>query len=93
MIKRRGNTQATPSAQAPKVDEKAIERFGEGADNYKRSNLDPAAKHNFKSLSVGFNEYEYNLLTELSKKTNRSMLNILRVGMIEMAEKEGLLEK
>jgi len=59
---------------------------GEQPENNKV--LDKDAPRDFKSIRVSFNEYEYGVLDQLSKKLNRSKLNLIRHAILMLAESE-----
>lgn len=68
-----------------------IEAFASGADKlpneiHQNSELDPNASRNFKAIRVPFNEFEYQLLAEASKKSGRSMLNFIRQSIVSAAQ-------
>ena len=49
--------------------------------------LDPNAVRNFKTISIHFNEYEYERLKSVAKLTRRSLNGVLREGIfIQAAE-------
>ncbi|WP_061800030.1 hypothetical protein [Serratia ficaria] len=74
MVKRREPT-VTPGAV-----EKRIEEFAAAADHVVTSPkpIDSEAPRDYKAIRVPFNQYEYELLEKLCKKTNRSKLNMIR---------------
>lgn len=71
--------------------EEQIEAFASGSDpaspvRKQKASPDPdspQAPHNYCSINLGLNQYEKNLLDELSKSTGRSRLNVLRAALIE----------
>ena len=92
MIKPRKSAKAT---EVKDLDlERRIEAFaskadlvpGEQPENNKV--LDKDAQRDFKSIRVSFNEYEYGVLDQLSKKLNRSKLNLIRHAILMLAESE-----
>lgn len=78
------------SNKQPTVDQ--IEAFTSAADGgyeekpAKKNDLDPNAPRNFKEVRVPFNEYEFNKLEELKRKTGRSRNNLLRWAILKIAE-------
>lgn len=74
MVKRREPT-VTPGAV-----EKRIEEFAAAADHVVTppKQTDSEAPRDYKAIRVPFNQYEYELLEKLCKKTNRSKLNMIR---------------
>lgn len=82
MIKRR-----TPTEQPITSDlAKDISAFGEGATQSKlnENGPDPHAKRDFKAITVPFNEYEFNKLEELARRTGRTKLNLIRWAILKM---------
>jgi len=75
-----------PKRRTPKktIEEK-INAFAAGADQ-NTEYLNPNAPRRYKTISVPFNEYEYRLLEEGIKKTNRTKLNFIRWAMLEMSK-------
>ena len=62
----------------------AVARFGKEAE-VKGPLKNPHAPHNFKSVRLPFNEYEWDILEEGCAITGRSKLNLLREALIESA--------
>ena len=66
-----------------------IEVFAAGADGG-AENTRPAINTNairdFKAIRVPFNEYEYNLLEDVAKKTGRTKLNVIRWAILKLHE-------
>lgn len=84
MINRRTDARTLSSDQA-----QAIESFGADADVVAASSdLDPAAKRDFKRITVPLNEYEYRALEALARTTGRTKLNALRWAVLELLENE-----
>ncbi len=90
MIKRR----EVKSAKSEPTPEE-IEAFASGSDSDStveqqkaggKLALDPNAKRDFKAIRVPFNEYEYIKLKEVANKTGRTKLNVLRWGILKLAE-------
>jgi len=77
MVKRR-----TPNIQQPQI-EKKIEDFASGADRLSTEvvSLNSEAPRDYKAIRIPFNQYEYQLLEKLCKKTNRSKLNMMRYAL------------
>lgn len=91
MIKRREPAKA-PKATDPEL-ERRIEEFASKADLIPDEIttgkvLDKDSPRDFKSIRVSFNEYEYGVLDQLSKKLNRSKLNLIRHAILMLAESE-----
>ncbi len=92
MIKPRKSAKATEVKDLEL--ERRIEAFASKADlvpGEKPENnkvLDKDAQRDFKSIRVSFNEYEYGVLDQLSKKLNRSKLNLIRHAILMLAESE-----
>ncbi|HAW0781295.1 TPA: hypothetical protein JLK32_003149 [Escherichia coli] len=92
MIKPRKSAKATEVKDLEL--ERRIEAFaskadlvpGEQPENNKV--LDKDTPRDFKSIRVSFNEYEYGVLDQLSKKLNRSKLNLIRHAILMLAESE-----
>lgn len=74
MVKRR-----EPTVIAGSV-EKRIEAFAAAADHVVTQPMqtNSEAPRDYKAIRVPFNQYEYELLEKLCKKTNRSKLNMIR---------------
>lgn len=73
---------STPSAAQ-------VEAFASGADQQPAAaKPDPDATHDFKGIRVGFNEYEYRILEEASRRTGRSKLNFIRHAVLSMAKQQ-----
>jgi hypothetical protein len=75
MVKRR-----EPTVIAGSV-EKRIEEFAAAADHVVTQPMqkpNSEAPRDYKAIRVPFNQYEYELLEKLCKKTNRSKLNMIR---------------
>jgi predicted transcriptional regulator len=88
MVKRREPpvTATTTTATA-----EAIEAFAAGADGGKhqtKPDLDPNANRDYKAIRVPFNQYEFEKLEELAKKTGRTKLNVIRWAILKMAEEQ-----
>lgn len=86
MVKRREPKPASSSQPT----QSQIEAFASEADGGAKikKELDPHAKHDFKGIRVPFNEYEYSKLVELSAKTGRAKLNVIRWAILKLAEDE-----
>lgn len=63
--------------------EKRIEEFAAAADHVITPivQTDSEAPRDYKAIRVPFNQYEYELLEKLSRKTNRSKLNMIRYAL------------
>lgn len=88
MVKRREPPVATNS-KIPTAE--AIEAFASGADGGQqvvRQLLDPSANRDFKAIRVPFNQYEFEKLEELAKKTGRTKLNAIRWAILKMNENQ-----
>ncbi|POG21175.1 hypothetical protein C2855_21670 [Aeromonas bestiarum] len=88
MVKRREPAHTLKNTQKP-TDEQ-IEAFAAKADggtlkNNVYTHLNPSAKRDFKGIRVPLNEYEYKKLTELSEKTGRTKLNVIRFAILKLA--------
>ena len=69
----------------------AIEAFAAGADGGAPTlpqHLSPSAKKDFKAIRVPFNQYEFQKLEELARKTGRTKLNAIRWAILKLAEDE-----
>ncbi len=91
MIKRRESVNAQ-AVKDPEL-ERRIEEFAIKADlvpgvEAATQTPDKDAPRDFKSIRVSFNEYEYGVLDDLSKKLNRSKLNLIRHAILMLAESE-----
>ena len=67
--------------------DKAIEQFGNQADGA-TPQLDPNAKHDFKSIRVSFNEFEYEKLVKAAELSGRSKVNFIRYAMLKIGAEE-----
>ncbi len=87
MVKRREPPVAAPT-KAPTAE--AIEAFAAGADGGQQQtpDLDPNANRDYKAIRVPFNQYEFEKLEELAKKTGRTKLNVIRWAILKMAENQ-----
>ncbi|HGJ5868558.1 MULTISPECIES: hypothetical protein [Arsenophonus] len=67
----------------PNSVEKKIEEFASAADQMikQKNELNSEARRDYKALRVPFNQYEYELLERLCKKTKRSKLNMIRYAL------------
>jgi hypothetical protein len=84
MVKRR----EPPVTKAPTAE--AIEAFAAGADGGQQHtpDLDQNANRDYKAIRVPFNQYEFEKLEELAKKTGRTKLNVIRWAILKMAENQ-----
>jgi hypothetical protein len=88
MVKRRV-LKANLSAIKPEPTAKQIEAFAAGVDEYKTETtiiLDQNAPRKFKTISVPFNEYEYEQLSEGIKLSGRTKLNFVRYAMLKLVK-------
>lgn len=68
-----------------KATNQEIERFAAGADGGERKpGLDPDAKRDYKTVHIGFNQYEHEALVRLSKKVRRSRMGTIRWAVVEL---------
>ncbi|WGL94071.1 hypothetical protein [Arsenophonus nasoniae] len=77
MVKRR-----VPNIASISV-EKRIEEFASEADQLitSKDEMNSEAPRDYKAIRVPFNQYEYELLENLCKKTKRSKLNMIRYAL------------
>lgn len=63
--------------------EKKIEQFASAVDKTTECQeyIDSEAPRAYKAIRVPFNQYEYDLLERLCKKTKRSKLNMIRYAL------------
>lgn len=67
---------------------KKVDVFIDGASsNGNEKTLDPRAKRDFKSIRLGFNEYEYNLLETAALDANLSLVAFVRRAWMLEAKK------
>ena len=88
MVKRRV-LKANLSAIKPEPTAEQIEAFAAGVDEYKTETtivLDQNAPRKFKTISVPFNEYEYDQLSEGIKLSGRTKLNFVRYAMLKLVK-------
>ena len=74
---------ARKAGATPDLD--AIAQFGKEAET-KRVLKNPHAPHNYKSVRLPFNEYEWDILEEGCAITGRSKLNLLREALLEYVD-------
>jgi len=79
MVKRRENKTHSNKAQ--------IDRFVEQADKTNSEELNPKAPHNYKSIAIPFNEYEFHQLELVCEKTGRSKNSLIRFLILQYAQK------
>jgi len=88
MVKRRTPKASVQTASPePTVDQ--IEAFAAGAEggsHDKPKILDPDANRNFKTISLPFNEYEYEQLLKGARLTGRTKLNFVRYAMLKLSK-------
>jgi hypothetical protein len=89
MVKRR-EPKANLSVIKPEPTAEQIEAFAAGVDGINLNNnpiaLDPNAPRKFKTISVPFNEYEYDQLLKGANLAGRSKLNFMRYAMLTLAK-------
>ena len=89
MVKRR-EPKANLSVTKPEPTAEQIEAFAAGVDgvdqNHKPIALDQNAPRKFKTMSVPFNEYEYDQLMKGINLSGRSKLNFVRYAMLKLAK-------
>ena len=87
MPKRRATASLSPATTTAHLTDAQVEAFAAGADQQDTPpKLDPEANRDFKGIRVGFNEYEYRILEEASRRAGRSKLNYIRHAMLTMAK-------
>jgi len=90
MVKRREPKATTQSPVKPEPTAEQIEAFADGVDGESNNPtiriLDQNEPRKFKTMSVPFNEYEYDQLLKGAKLTGRSKLNFMRHAMLTMAK-------
>lgn len=88
MPKRRAPANLSPAATTTAyLTDAQVEAFAAGADQQDTPpKPDPEANRDFKGIRVGFNEYEYRILEEASRRTGRSKLNFIRHAVLTMAK-------
>lgn len=90
MIKRREPRALSEPQRTPTEEE--IEAFAAAADGaqceIKEPQLNPRAKRDYKAIRVPFNEYEFEKLEELARKTGRTKLNAIRWAILQMCESQ-----
>jgi len=89
MVKRR-ETKANLSVIKPEPTAEQIEAFASGVDGEKINPtvrvLDQNEPRKFKTMSVPFNEYEYDQLMKGINLSGRSKLNFVRYAMLKLAK-------
>lgn len=77
MVKRR-EIKNTPNSL-----ERRIEDFASAADQIEpeKISLNSDAPRNYKAIRVPFNQFEFEVLEKLCKKTGRSKLNMIRYAL------------
>ena len=90
MVKRREPKATHLSSVKPEPTAEQIEAFAAGVDGENNKSvvrvLDQNAPRNFKTMSVPFNEYEYEQLSEGIKLSGRTKLNFMRFAMLKFAK-------
>lgn len=89
MVKRR-EPKANLSVIKPEPTAEQIEAFASGVDGTNQKQepivLDPNASRKFKTMSVPFNEYEYEELIKGINLSGRSKLNFVRYAMLKLSK-------
>jgi len=90
MVKRRDPKATGINKAQPEPTAEQIEAFTSGVDgeNNKPSIhvLDQNAPRKFKTISVPFNEYEYDQLIKGTNLSGRTKLNFVRYAMLQLAK-------
>jgi len=85
MVKRRDIDKKNPEPTEEQIE--AFVAGAEGGDSKETIiNLDPNAPRKFKTMSVPFNEYEYEQLMKGINLSGRSKLNFVRYAMLKLAK-------
>jgi len=69
-----------------KQDNASVNDFIEGATADGKGSINPRAKRDFKGIRLGFNEYEYNLLTEAAAEANLTLVAFIRTSWMARAQ-------
>ena len=89
MVKRRA-PKANLSTIKPEPTDEQIEAFAAGIDGVNKKvpsiALDQNASRKFKTMSVPFNEYEYDQLLKGINLSGRSKLNFVRYAMLKFSK-------
>jgi len=91
MVKRRDPKTSNLSSIEKEPTPEQIEEFAGGVDGGnnikpKEKVLDQNAPRTFKTISVPFNEYEYEQLLKGSGLSSRSKVNFIRFAMVKLAK-------
>jgi len=90
MVKRRDPQKNNLSIVKPEPTPEQIEEFASGVDGgkpeLKGKTLDQNAPRKFKTISLPFNEYEYEQLLKGINLSGRSKLNFVRYAMLKLAK-------
>ncbi|MCF7970271.1 MAG: hypothetical protein K9L22_03780 [Methylococcaceae bacterium] len=90
MVKRREAPASNLSVAKEEPTPEQIEAFAAGVDGGnatpKEKTLDQNAPRNFKTISVPFNEYEYEQLVKGINLSGRTKLNFVRYAMLKLAK-------
>ena len=90
MVKRRQPKVSNQSDINSEPTAEEIEAFASGAEGEKPQNqvteLDPNEPRKFKTISVPFNEYEYDQLLKGTTLSGRTKLNFVRYAMLKLAK-------
>lgn len=67
---------------------KAVNDFIEAAAVDGSGELNPKSKRDYKSIRLGFNEYEYKLLEEAASNANLSLVAYIRTSWMNRAKEK-----
>lgn len=65
---------------------KDVDAFVESATADGKPKLDARAKRDYKGIRLGFNQYEYELLTEAAAEANLSLVAFVRTSWMNRAQ-------
>ncbi len=90
MVKRRDPKANNLNLVKPEPTAEQVEVFASGVDGGDKKHepviLNPDEPRKFKTISVPFNEYEYDQLTKGTKLSARTKLNFVRYAMLKLAK-------
>jgi len=90
MVKRREPKATNLNSVKPEPTAEQIEAFASGVDGEDQKHepmiLDPNEPRKFKTISVPFNEYEYDQLIKGTNLSGRTKLNFVRYAMLRLAK-------
>ena len=90
MVKRREPKATNLNIVKPEPTTEQIEAFASGVDGGKQKQepvtLDPNSPRKFKTISLPFNEYEYNELIKGINLSGRTKLNFVRYAMLKLSK-------